>query len=200
MLFAAFGPHPTFESQRQFGWPPQDQYDTIDFSDNELRKIDNLPRLLRLVALYFNNNSIRIISPELGEKCPKLETLILTNNRISSLSEIDNLSSCRNLRHLSFIGNPIIHKDNYRLFAIHRLPGLRSLDFRKVKRQEKADAERLFASKEGRALKASVAQEAANGAADGPEDERKEANGEMTDDHRRQIRVRGVMLEGVVVV
>ena len=35
-----------------------DQFDTIDFSDNELRKIENIPYLPRLKCLMFNNNRI----------------------------------------------------------------------------------------------------------------------------------------------
>ena len=35
-----------------------DQFDTIDFSDNDLRKLDGFPLLVRLKALHFNNNRI----------------------------------------------------------------------------------------------------------------------------------------------
>ena len=35
-----------------------DQFDTIDFSDNELRKVENIPYLPRLKCLLFNNNRI----------------------------------------------------------------------------------------------------------------------------------------------
>ena len=35
-----------------------DQFDTIDFSENDLRKLDGFPLLLRLKALHFNNNRI----------------------------------------------------------------------------------------------------------------------------------------------
>lgn len=34
------------------------QFDTIDFSDNEVRKVDNFPYLPRLKCLLFNNNRI----------------------------------------------------------------------------------------------------------------------------------------------
>merc|ERR1711944_678 len=34
-----------------------DQFDTIDFSDNEVRRLDNFPVLPRLKALHFNNNN-----------------------------------------------------------------------------------------------------------------------------------------------
>ena len=35
-----------------------DQFDTIDFSDNEVRKVDNIPYLPRIKTLLFNNNRI----------------------------------------------------------------------------------------------------------------------------------------------
>ena len=36
----------------------QDQFDTIDFSDNDIRKLDGFPLLKRLKSLLFNNNRI----------------------------------------------------------------------------------------------------------------------------------------------
>lgn len=35
-----------------------DQFDTIDFSDNDLRKLDGFPYLARLKCLLLNNNRI----------------------------------------------------------------------------------------------------------------------------------------------
>lgn len=35
-----------------------DQFDTIDFSDNDLRKLDGFPHLPRLKCLLLNNNRI----------------------------------------------------------------------------------------------------------------------------------------------
>lgn len=35
-----------------------DQFDTIDFSDNDVRKLDGFPFLKRLKCLLFNNNRI----------------------------------------------------------------------------------------------------------------------------------------------
>ena len=36
----------------------QDQFDTIDFSDNDVRKLDGFPLLHRLKSLLLNNNRI----------------------------------------------------------------------------------------------------------------------------------------------
>lgn len=35
-----------------------DQFDTIDFSDNDIRRLDGFPRLPRLKCLLLNNNRI----------------------------------------------------------------------------------------------------------------------------------------------
>ena len=35
-----------------------DQYDTIDFSDNEVRKLDGFPYMTRVKSLMLNNNRI----------------------------------------------------------------------------------------------------------------------------------------------
>ena len=35
-----------------------DQYDTIDFSDNEIRKLDGFPYMNRVKSLMMNNNRI----------------------------------------------------------------------------------------------------------------------------------------------
>lgn len=41
-----------------------DQFDAIDFSDNEIRKLDGFPLLKRLKTLLMNNNRLRwVLSP-----------------------------------------------------------------------------------------------------------------------------------------
>lgn len=44
----------------------QDQFDTIDLSDNEIVKLENFPYLNRLGTLLINNNRITRINPNLG--------------------------------------------------------------------------------------------------------------------------------------
>ncbi len=36
----------------------QDQFDVIDFSDNEIRKVDGFPVLTKLRSLLINNNRV----------------------------------------------------------------------------------------------------------------------------------------------
>ncbi|KAF3587344.1 hypothetical protein F2Q69_00026210, partial [Brassica cretica] len=126
----------------------EDQFDTIDLSDNEIVKLENFPLLNRLGTLIINNNRITRINPNIGEFLPKLHTLVLTNNRLVNLVEIDPLASIPNLQYLSLLDNNITKKPNYRLYVIHKLKSLRVLDFIKVKAKERAEAAALFSSKE----------------------------------------------------
>ncbi|KAE9618626.1 putative leucine-rich repeat domain, L domain-containing protein [Lupinus albus] len=126
----------------------EDQFDTLDLSDNEIVKLDNLPYLNRLGTLIINNNRITRINPNIAQFLPKLHTLILTNNRIVNLVEIDPLVSLPNLHILSLLDNNVTKKPNYRLYVIHRLKSLLVLDFKKIKTKERLEAKNLFASKE----------------------------------------------------
>ena len=72
--------------------PCQDAYDSIDLSDNEAKKLDNIPLLKELVTLLLANNHISRIGSGLGAALPKLDLLVLTNNRVVNLSEIDGLA------------------------------------------------------------------------------------------------------------
>jgi U2 small nuclear ribonucleoprotein A' len=122
----------------------QDQYDTIDFSDNEVEKLENFPLLERLQTILLNNNHIGKIVPGLGESLPKLDTLILTNNRLVNLHDIDPIAEITTLKTLSLIDNVITKKPHYRLYIIHKLPTLRLLDFKKIKEKERADSVKMF--------------------------------------------------------
>ncbi|KAK6923286.1 hypothetical protein RJ641_011590 [Dillenia turbinata] len=126
----------------------EDQFDTIDLSDNEIVKLENFPYLNRLGTLILNNSRITRINPNIGEFLPKLHTLVLTNNRLVNLVEIDPLASLTKLQFLSLLDNNVTKKPNYRLYVIYRLKQLRLLDFRKVKHKERLEAEKLYVSKE----------------------------------------------------
>lgn len=60
----------------------QDQFDAIDFSDNEIKKLDNFPRYKRLSSLLLCNNHVSRIAADLGSQLPNLTCIILTNNKV----------------------------------------------------------------------------------------------------------------------
>eukprot|EP00897_Mesotaenium_endlicherianum_P009025 jgi/Mesen1/8150/ME000438S07252 len=125
----------------------EDQYDSIDLSDNEIVKLEGFPYLKRLTTLLVNNNRIARISASIGERLPKLQTLVLTSNRLVNLAELDPLASLPRLWSLSLIDNIVSKKPNYRLYLVHKLPKLRLLDFKKVKQKEREEAKKMFGDK-----------------------------------------------------
>lgn len=120
-----------------------DQFDCIDLSDNDIKKLENFPLLKRLTKLLVNNNRIAKIMP-LHESLPNLEWLILTNNEINSIEDIAPLSSVKSLKYLSLMKNPIVTRENYRLSIIYHFPQVKVLDFSKVRMYERNAAAKHF--------------------------------------------------------
>ena len=92
------------------------------------------------------NNKVAAVEPNFAEVCPKLDSVILTNNRLSKFEDIDNLSSCQTLQRLCLIGNLVCNLQDYRLYTIHKIPSLRVLDFQMVSQTERETASKLFSS------------------------------------------------------
>jgi len=133
-----------------------DQFDCIDFSDNDIKKLDGFPLLKRLKKLLLNGNRIVKIDEKLFEPLPSLEWLILTKNAIQELGDLDCLAECKKLECLSLIDNPVAAKKHYRLYVIHKLPQLRLLDFSKVRLVERQEAAKLFKGKKGQELEKEI--------------------------------------------
>ncbi|KAI1889729.1 hypothetical protein AGOR_G00165940 [Albula goreensis] len=134
-----------------------DQFDTIDFSDNEIRKLDGFPLLKRLKTLLMNNNRICRIGEALEHSLPSLKELVLTNNNIQELGDLDPLASIKTLTLLSLLRNPVTNKRHYRLYVINKIPQIRVLDFQKVKLKERQEAEKMFKGKRGAQLAKDIA-------------------------------------------
>uniref|UniRef100_A0A3B3ZXT5 U2A'/phosphoprotein 32 family A C-terminal domain-containing protein n=1 Tax=Periophthalmus magnuspinnatus TaxID=409849 RepID=A0A3B3ZXT5_9GOBI len=125
-----------------------DQFDTIDFSDNEIRKLDGFPLLRRLKSLLLNNNRICRLGENLEQSLPALKELVLTNNNIQELV----MSSFQTPNYILLLRNPVTNKKHYRLYVINKLPQIRVLDFQKVKLKERQEAEKMFKGKRGAQL------------------------------------------------
>uniref|UniRef100_A0A453JF75 U2A'/phosphoprotein 32 family A C-terminal domain-containing protein n=1 Tax=Aegilops tauschii subsp. strangulata TaxID=200361 RepID=A0A453JF75_AEGTS len=111
-------------------------------------KLGNFPCLNRLGTLVASHNRINHICSNIGELLPNLHTLVLMNNDITSLAEIDPLAALPKLKSLYLLENPVTEKPDYRFYVIHGLKHLMSLDFEKVKPQERTTAAHKFHSKE----------------------------------------------------
>lgn len=125
----------------------RDLFDTIDLTDNEIKRLENFPKLHRLSTLLASNNSISRIDSEFfnAKQLPALNMLILTNNRFLDLNDLEPLQEFAvTLKHLSLLDNPVTKKPHYRLFVISKLPKLRTLDFKRVRPAEVAAAVKMF--------------------------------------------------------
>ncbi|CAH0475598.1 unnamed protein product [Peronospora belbahrii] len=132
----------------------QDGFDCIDLSDNEIKKLENFPRLRRLRMLLLHNNHVSKIQEKLSEAIANLEFLMLTGNRIAQLSEVDHLACFTKLDTLSLSGNPVTKRKYYREYVIYMLPQLHVLDFQRIRPRDREAASAFFNSGVGqRAMK-----------------------------------------------
>ncbi|KAL0490697.1 U2 small nuclear ribonucleoprotein A [Acrasis kona] len=120
-----------------------DSFDTIDFSDNEVTRLEagSFPTLQRLQNLYLNNNRLQYIDQNVAVNVPNLKCLILTNNYFKELEQLQVLRHFENLETLSLVDNAVTRKENYRLYVVSLLPRLKYLDFQKIKQQERERAQ-----------------------------------------------------------
>lgn len=123
-----------------------DQFECIDLTENDITRLEELPKLTRVEALLLANNKISAVDKLFAEMCPKLDSLILTNNRLSRFEDIDMLATCPTLTRLSLLGNLVCNLPNYRLYTIFKIPTLRVLDFQQVTQIERDAAKKLFLS------------------------------------------------------
>jgi len=127
----------------------RDQHDTIDFTDNAILTLGNLPLLKRLTTLLLANNRVSTISPSIHLSSPNLTTLVLTNNNISELGDLDPLKELKHLKYITLLGNPVREKKWYREWLAWRIPGLRVIDFQRIRDKERAHGKSLFVTADG---------------------------------------------------
>lgn len=171
-------------------------------TDNEIRVLDNFPRMQRLSTILLSNNYIFRIGNL--NNLLNVTTLILTNNKITNLNEIDKLQVLNKLQILSLIDNPVTTNIHYRLYVINKLTSLKLLDFQKIKLSEVNASKLLFNNTEGVQLLSKIQSEGS--AATGHDDEmsasymedeghstsnsNKGRSGKvLTDDQKRQVRM-----------
>ncbi|KIW87467.1 uncharacterized protein Z519_11790 [Cladophialophora bantiana CBS 173.52] len=134
---------PTIENLGVAG--PQD---AIDFTDNDITTISNFPLSPRLNTLLCARNRIQNVDKRIAEQIPNLTTLVLTSNHVKELADLEGLTGCGALTHLSLLENPVTKKEHYRLYLIWAIPSLRFLDFQKVRQAERERANELFGTAE----------------------------------------------------
>ena len=95
--------------------------------------LGNLPLLRRLHTLLLANNRISNISTSIHLSVPNLTTLVLNNNNVAELGDLEPLKELKQLKYLSLMGNPVREKKWYREWLAWRIPGLRVLDFQRIR-------------------------------------------------------------------
>lgn len=101
----------TFNSKKK---KKQNQFDSIDLSDNGVLTLDGFPRLPRLGTLLLSNNRVSRIGQNLDDFVPNLSTLMLSNNALRNLADLDALATLPKLTHLSCLDNDVTKKPLYR--------------------------------------------------------------------------------------
>lgn len=71
---------------------------------------------------------------------PNLQTLVLTNNTIVELGDLEPLRELRHLQFLTLLGNPVTEKKWYREWLAWRIPGLRVIDFQRIRDKVRSPA------------------------------------------------------------
>ena len=153
-----------------------DQFDSIDLSENEIIKLEGFPKLKRLHTINLNENKIeKINGTNLSENVPKLEWLMLQNNKIRNLVDIDELGKMKRLRCVILKGNPVCALENYRAYCVYKLnDGLRMLDFERVYAKEREEAKKMFEGDDGKAAKAKTFTVGKRGGRDEEDEEEKD--------------------------
>jgi len=129
----------------------QDAFTAIDLSDNGIIKLGGVPKLARLKTLLVANNCIKRIDEEFGKEIPNLNSIVLTNNKLSTLADLNPLGKVKSLERLSLLGNPITKLPHYRKYVIYALRNtkLRVLDFIHIKDADRESALKFFGGEGG---------------------------------------------------
>lgn len=125
-----------------------EQIDTIDLSDNNIGLLGGFARFQRVSKLILNNNKIKLISIKLNESLPNLTEVYLTNNNIKEFAQLEGLCKFEKLVRISLVKNPVSYKRNYREYLIHKIPTLKTIDFSRVKEEDRIRSRKLFSSED----------------------------------------------------
>jgi len=106
--------------------------------------LGNFPLSPRLRTLLLARNRVSSIQPTLANSIPNLTTLVLSSNNFAELADLDVLSTFSRLTHLSLMENPVTRKEHYRYWVLYKCPHVRFLDYKKVKDAERQKATELF--------------------------------------------------------
>ncbi|KAH8681523.1 leucine-rich repeat-domain-containing protein [Xylariales sp. PMI_506] len=122
--------------------------DAIDLVDNDIQFLGNFPLSPRIRTLLLARNRISSIQPTLVNSIPMLTNLQLESNDLKELADLDALGAFPRLTHLVLKDNPVTKKEHYRYWVLWRCQAVRFLDYEKVKLAERQRATELFGTPE----------------------------------------------------
>ncbi len=64
----------------------------------------------------------------------------MTNNNICELGDLEPLKELKHLKYISLLGNPVREKKWYREWLAWRIPGLRVIDFQRIRDKVRSHA------------------------------------------------------------
>eukprot|EP00996_Jenningsia_fusiforme_P002933 NODE_3741_length_924_cov_33.532571_g3440_i0.p1 GENE.NODE_3741_length_924_cov_33.532571_g3440_i0~~NODE_3741_length_924_cov_33.532571_g3440_i0.p1 ORF type:complete len:248 (-),score=78.48 NODE_3741_length_924_cov_33.532571_g3440_i0:181-822(-) len=115
----------------------------LSLGRNNIKKLENLD-LPNLRELWMSYNRVEKLSGL--DKLKKLQVLYMSNNLISSWSEIErHLSLLPELADVCFVNNPLekgLEKHDYRIGFLMRMPNLTKLDGKVFELEEREEAEK----------------------------------------------------------
>lgn len=116
----------------------EDLNQCINLCDNLIVKLENFPVLKRLQTQLLANNNIKDISVGQGTKLPNLESLIQSNNNLTTLEDIKPLQEFENsIRILAIDGNPITKKyTNLPIILSIILPKLQIQNYQRINKKD----------------------------------------------------------------
>ncbi|KAH6996552.1 leucine-rich repeat-domain-containing protein [Ilyonectria sp. MPI-CAGE-AT-0026] len=123
-------------------------HDAIDFTDNDIQVLGNVPLSPRITTLLLARNRVASIQPTLAKAIPNLTNLVLASNNLAELADLDTLATFPRLTHLVLADNPVAKKEHYRYWVLWRCPSVRFLDYQKVKEAEREKGRELFGTVE----------------------------------------------------
>lgn len=86
-------------------------HDAIDFTDNDIQVLGNVPLSPRITTLLLARNRVASIQPTLAKAIPNLTNLVLASNNLAELADLDTLATFPRLTHLVLIDNPVAKKE-----------------------------------------------------------------------------------------
>ncbi|GMR53114.1 hypothetical protein PMAYCL1PPCAC_23309 [Pristionchus mayeri] len=117
------------KSEKVEGLPENlNSLDTLSMVNCGLKSFEGLPALPELVILDISQNQLQSGLELLVEKCPKLEKLVLSDNKFATLENLEPLKGLGSLTVLDTFQNGVEETDDYRTKVFEMFPTLKDLN------------------------------------------------------------------------